>query len=120
MPKQPTTYGSWTLGEKIGFGGQSNVYEARREEGQDIFALKLVKVQRPKKRARFIQEIRLHDKLAVDNASNIMPLEDHNLDELEGGADRGYIVMPKAVHSLEDTSKLLINRVELGVNPNLS
>ena len=113
MPKRPDKCGPWTLGKKIGFGGQGNVYEARRSEDEDIRALKLVQASSSKKRARFIQEIRLHEKLAGENVANIIPIVDHNLDELEDGADSGYIVMPKAETSLEQTHGLLVGRVEL-------
>jgi hypothetical protein len=45
--------GKWILGEKIGKGGQSSVFEARSSEGEPWRALKLISAVSPKKRQRF-------------------------------------------------------------------
>jgi serine/threonine protein kinase len=110
----PKTAGPWKLGEQIGKGGQGRVFAATRDEGT-LAAVKLINLSRPKKRARFIQEVKLHARLSDEQALNIIPVLDHNLEEIEAPENsvRGYIAMPKAVCSLDDILPLLNLRTEL-------
>ena len=110
----PKTAGPWKLGERLGSGGQGLVFEATRDEGT-VAAVKVINVSRPKKRARFIQEVRIHAFLSGKAAPNVLPLLDHNLEEISGSEEavRGYIAMPKAVCSLDDRYRLFNLRTEL-------
>lgn len=111
--RPPEKLDEWHIMGKIDHGGQSNVYEARRSEAEEIRALKLIESSYPKKRARFIQEVRKHLLLSEKKANNIMPILDHNLDKFEEGFKFGYIVMPRAATTLEAQKDLLRMRVEL-------
>jgi serine/threonine protein kinase len=111
----PKTLGSWRLGELIGNGGQGDVYKAISGEGQPVVAIKVIKTSKPKRRARFLFEVRAHAALSKAGASNVMPILDQNLEEVEDGAVHGYIVMPLAVTSLEQQLELITGRVELSL-----
>jgi serine/threonine protein kinase len=111
----PKKVGNYTLGERIGTGGQGVVYRSVRGEAGEPVAVKLLKLTRPKKRARFIQEIKIHAALSGNRAANIMPLLDHNLTETENGEVQGYLVMPLAKSSLDDVKDILHGRLELSL-----
>ena len=115
MPKPGDIVGGYRLIARIDSGGQGQVFAASKGEGTEEVAVKLIKALRPKKRARFVQEIRAHAALASQQAPNIIPILDHNLEELEEGGVPGYIAMPKAKHSLEDASakQVLQGRLEV-------
>lgn len=106
--------GPWKLGDRLGTGGQGAVFEGTREEGT-VAAVKVINVTRPKKRARFVREIKTHAHLSEENAANIIPVIDHNLEELQDPENgvRGYIAMPRAVCSLDDRYDLYRHRTEL-------
>jgi serine/threonine protein kinase len=96
--------GPWVLRELLREGGQGRVFKAQKEEGRELVAVKVLNVSRPKKRARFVQEVEVHASLSAKGAPNIIPVLDHNLEELaepEGGV-RGYVAMPLAQWSLQD------------------
>lgn len=99
----PETIGPWRLANRLGGGGQGTVFRATREEGT-VAAVKVIRLSKPKKRARFIQELKTHALLSDKKAPNIMPVLDHNLEEVSEpeNAIRGYIAMPLAVYSLDN------------------
>ncbi|MBF0608111.1 MAG: serine/threonine-protein kinase [Candidatus Magnetobacterium sp. LHC-1] len=99
----PKKYGAWTTEERIGKGGQAEVYKAHRDEGAEFCALKLIHFNRGqvKRRARFVQEMKKHIELTKKGADNIIPVIDHNLEEVEKTSKYGYIVMPMAETTLE-------------------
>ena len=107
--------GQWALGERLGRGGQGSVYLAARGEGPEFAAAKVLNLSRPKKRARFLQEVEAHASLSARKAPNIIPIIDHDVHELSEPEDgvEGYIVMPRAKWSLEDLTDLYRGRVEL-------
>lgn len=109
----PKTVGPWKLGEPLGTGGQGSVFKATRDEGT-VAAVKVIRLSKPKRRARFIQEVKIHALLSEKGASNIIPVLDHNLEEISGSenAVRGYIAMPTAACSLHDRYKLYNLRTE--------
>lgn len=110
----PKKIGPWMLGERIERGGQAEVYEATRDEGVVIRALKLISAgSSNKKRQRFAQEVRKHVELSTKGSPNVVPIIDHNIDAFEAGERYGYIVMPKAETTLEKQGLLLRLRVEL-------
>jgi serine/threonine protein kinase len=109
---QSKLIGDWKIGEIIGRGGQAKVYAASKGEGTPVCALKIINSNQPKKRARFIQEVRKHAELSDRKASNIIPILDHNLNEFENGGRIGFIVMPKAEANLEDQIDIFGGRVE--------
>lgn len=111
MPRQ---IGPWKLGDPLGKGGQGSVFRATRDEGT-LAAVKVLRLSNPKKKARFIQELKTHVVLSRKGASNIIPVLDHNLDQIADSADvtRGYIAMPVAVCSLYEQYKLYNLRIEL-------
>jgi len=113
MAKAGEQFGKWTIQRKIGRGGQGEVFSATAEEGQRESAIKVIKATKAKKRARFLQEIAVHAALSAQNAPNIVPVIDHNLEQLEGGEVKGFIVMPLAELSLADASNRMIGRTEL-------
>jgi serine/threonine protein kinase len=75
--------------------------------------LKLLRLTNPKKAQRFAREARIHATLSERRAPNIIPLIDHNLAEVEGGAENGYLVMPIAASPLDDVVETLHGRLEL-------
>jgi serine/threonine protein kinase len=79
-----------------------------------VAAVKVIRLSRPKKRARFIQELKIHALLSEKGASNVIPVLDHNLEEIfdSENAVRGYIAMPIAVCSLHDRYRLYNLRTE--------
>jgi len=99
----PRTVGAWKLGEQLGGGGQGSVFKATREEGS-VAAVKVIGLSKPKKKARFIQEVRIHALLSENKAPNVIPVLDHNLEEVSEPQNsvRGYIAMPLAVYSLDN------------------
>ena len=107
--------GPYRLDEKVGSGGQGTVWRAFRGEGSEAVALKRLKLSHPKKRARFVQEVKIHAALSGVKARNVMPLLDHNLDETANGGIEGYLVMPLAHQSLENVAATLRGRVELSL-----
>jgi len=109
----PKTIGPWKLDRPLGRGGQASVFRATRDENT-VAAVKLIGLSRPKKRARFIQELKIHVQLSAAHAPNIIPVLDHNLEQISGSEDavRGYIAMPVAVCSLDDRYPLYNLRTE--------
>jgi serine/threonine protein kinase len=109
----PKTVGPWKLGERLGGGGQGSVFRATREEGT-VAAVKVIGLSKPKRKARFIRELRIHALLSEKGVSNVIPVLDHNLEEISGSEDavRGYIAMPVAVCSLDDRISLYNLRTE--------
>src|SRR5438067_6591744 len=103
----PKIIGPWKLGERLGTGGQGDVFRATRDEGT-VAAVKVIRLSKPKKRARFIQELKIHALLSEKGASNVIRVLDHNLEQIADSenAVRGYIAMPEAVCSLGDRYKL--------------
>ena len=113
MAKTGDNFGGWILRRFIGDGGQGEVFAATKHEGAEEVAVKVVKATKPKKRARFLQEVGIHAALSNQRAPNIIPVLQHNLEELEDGGVHGFIVMPLAIGTLTDYKELLIGRVEL-------
>jgi len=111
----PKTIGRWNLIEPIKAGGQARIYKVSTGEGNPICALKLIWNPYPKKRNRFIQEIKKHIELTQKKAPNIIPILDHNLEEFEKGEQHGYIVMPKAVFDLDEAIDFFVGRLELSL-----
>jgi serine/threonine protein kinase len=107
------TVGPWKLGEPLGAGGQASVFRATRDESL-VAAVKVIRLSRPKKRARFIRELKIHALLSEKGASNVIPVLDHNLEEISGSENTvsGYIAMPIALCSLYDRYKLFNLRTE--------
>lgn len=89
------------------------MYRATRDEGT-VAAVKVIGLSKPKKRARFVQEIKIHALLSGEGASNIIPVLDHNLEQISDSENsvRGYIAMPLAVCSLQDRIGLYNLRTE--------
>lgn len=117
MAKRGENISGWILGDKIGSGGQGDVFSANRtqQEGAENAALKIIKAShfRPKKRSRFIQEVSIHVALSSQGAPNIIRILDHNLEEFSNGEVKGYIAMPLAYASLEKVKKSFTGRIEL-------
>lgn len=113
VQKKNRTVGPWTLIDRLGGGGQGRVWRAVRGEGDEPRALKLLKLSNTKKARRFAQEARIHAMLSDRKAPNIIPLIDHNLAEVESGAEQGYLVMPVAASPLDDVVETLHGRLEL-------
>jgi serine/threonine protein kinase len=109
----PKTVGPWKLGERIGKGGQSSVFSGTRDEGT-VAAVKVIGLSKPKKRARFLQELKIHALLSEKGAPNVIPVLDHNLEQISDSENsvRGYIAMPMAVCSLHDRYSLYNLRTE--------
>jgi serine/threonine protein kinase len=110
----PKTVGPWKLGEQLGRGGQGSVFKASREEST-VAALKIIGLSKPKRKARFMQELKIHAALSAKRAPNIIPVLDHNLEQISGTDEssvRGYIAMPVAVCSLDDRRALYNLRTE--------
>ncbi|MBF0593068.1 MAG: serine/threonine protein kinase [Nitrospirae bacterium] len=107
--KRQKQYGDWIIEERIGKGGQAEVYKAHRDKESEFFALKSISIKQRqvKKRARLVQEIRKHIELTKKGVDNIIPVIDHNLEEIEGGSNAGYIVMPMAETTLEKEIKVI-------------
>jgi len=113
MAKVGDQIGKWILRRLIDDGGQGQVFAATSSEGVEEVAIKVVKATRPKKRARFLQEIATHAALSAQRAKNIIPVLAHNFEELKDGGVQGYIVMPLAKSTLDDQRDLLSGRIEL-------
>ena len=77
-------------------------------------AVKVIRLSRAKKKARFIQELKIHIQLSETHAPNVIPVIDHNLEDISNSEDaiRGYIAMPVAVCSLDDRYQLYNLRTE--------
>lgn len=67
----------------------------------------MIRLSKPKKRARFIRELQIHALLSANGASNVIPILDHNLEQATDSENiaRGYIAM-LAVCSLQDRYRL--------------
>jgi len=113
MAKVGDQVGKWTLRRLIDDGGQGQVFAGTSAEGGEEVAVKVVKAARPKKRARFLQEVATHAALSSQGAKNIIPVLAHNFEELSDGGVQGYIVMPLAKGTLDDYRELLSGRIEL-------
>jgi eukaryotic-like serine/threonine-protein kinase len=109
----PKMVGPWKILGPLGRGGQASVFRASREEGT-VAAVKVIGLSRPKKRARFIQELKTHFQLTQARAPNVIPILDHNLEQISDSEEavRGYIAMPVAICSLEDRYQLYNLRTE--------
>jgi serine/threonine protein kinase len=79
-----------------------------------VAALKVIGLSKPKKRARFVQELKIHALLSEKHSPNIIPVLDHNLEQISDSenAVRGYIAMPVAICSLDDRYELYKLRTE--------
>jgi len=61
----------WTLIRRIDRGGQAEVYQAKKGEGETVCAIKIIKTASTKKRARFAQEVRKHLSTLVHKFGNV-------------------------------------------------
>lgn len=102
----------WRIQKKIDRGGQGTVFEAVKNEAEQIRALKLIKASSIKKKNRFTQEVERHLQLSEKKAQNIIPILDHDLSVKTVEGVYGYIVMPKAESTLEKNIPLLKLRTE--------
>lgn len=109
----PKEINGWKIHGQIGKGGQAHVFEAVKDEGQPIRAIKIIRSRSIQKRTRFAQEITKHLELSKSTSRNIIPILDHNLEEFSTGQVDGYIVMPKALNTLEQSMPIFKGRVEL-------
>lgn len=109
--------GEWSLVEEIGSGGQSKVYEAKKGEGKETVAIKVIQVKKEyqKKLSRFEQEMKIHETLSSSGVKNVIPILDSGLIEKAEDEVLGYIVMPKAEVTLHDISRRFVNRLELSL-----
>src|SRR5579871_6387882 len=108
--------GRWTLGTPLGkASGQGRVYEGKGGEGEEVIAIKIVRAGYLKKRSRLEREILVHSQLSEAKASNIMPVLDHGVAEIERGGIEAFIAMPKAWGSLEDGVETTRSRLELAL-----
>jgi serine/threonine protein kinase len=107
--------GRWNLGRRLGKGGQGSVFHATPAEGGEVFALKRIRARTAKKLARFEREIQQHKALSDRRAPNVMPLLEHHIERHPDGTAEGYIVMPLAVGTLEDSVATFERRVELSL-----
>jgi len=113
--RQEKSLGPYRCVERIGEGGQGTVWRAFKGEGSEAVAVKELRLSRPKKRARFIQEITIHKALSAAKAPNVMPLLDDNLEEIANGGMQGYLVMPVAEVALDDVIDTVRDRLELSM-----
>lgn len=110
-------YGEWIIGERIGDGGQGDVYLTRNTAGKK-FAIKVVKVKATdkKKLARIKSEILIIKQLK--DAPNIIKIYDDNIDSLKENSESGqtaYYVMDYAPYGNLQKNDFYLNDVELGL-----
>ncbi len=112
---KPKIFGSWQVEERIDDGGQGIVYKASSidVEAEPVRAIKIIKRKDGQSKARFEQEVLKHKELSDVKAPNIMPVIDYNLVDSEDGGFSGYIVMPLAETTLQESIGFLIERTEL-------
>jgi serine/threonine protein kinase len=89
------TVGPWAVLEKLGEGGNANVYRATRGDGGEV-ALKVVKTTKAQREPyrRFVHEIETLQKLG--EFRGILPLVDAYLPEHPSSDDRPWLAMPIA------------------------
>jgi serine/threonine protein kinase len=97
--------GPWTLHEKLGKGGNADVWRARR--GDEEVALKVIHSTKAKSEQyrRFVREVEFLR--SIPNAPGVLPLVHSHLPERPSQADRAWLAMPVATpiaEALEDTS----------------
>lgn len=93
---QGQTVGPWTLGKRLGWGGNATVWEAVRSAAEQPVALKLIKVNKVDKEPyqRFVREIEfLREHQSVPG---LLPLLDANLPDQPSNTDRPWLTMPIA------------------------
>jgi hypothetical protein len=93
---QQRKVGPWTLYERLGRGGNANVWRATRSEGEQAVALKLIEVKKEEheRYQRFVREIgflRTHQ-----NVRGVLPLLDAHLPDHPSTDDRPWLSMPIA------------------------
>lgn len=94
---EPRKVGPWTLGSRLGEGGNAVVWEARRHPADQHLALKVLKSSKVGKEPyrRFVREIEfLRSK---EGLQGILPLLDANLPARPTKADPAWLAMPIAV-----------------------
>lgn len=110
-------YGKWVAGEKIGDGGQGDVYLTYDNVGKK-YAIKVVKVKPTdkKKLARIKSEIEIIKQLK--NEPNIIKIHDDNIDSLKEDSQTGqtaFYVMDYAPYGNLQKNDFYLNDVELGL-----
>ncbi|MBV9160280.1 MAG: protein kinase [Pseudonocardiales bacterium] len=88
--------GPWTLGKRLGYGGNATVWEATRENGDTPVALKVINVARVEREPyqRFVREIeflREHESVV-----GLLPVIDAHLPESPTKTDQPWLAMPIA------------------------
>lgn len=110
-------YGKWTVGEKIGDGGQGVVYKTLDKDGKE-YAIKVVKVKpsNKKKLLGIKQEVAIIKQL--DGAPNIVKIYDDNLEDLDENSTESQViwyVMDFARFGSLQQNDFYLNDVELGL-----
>ncbi len=93
--------GPWTLRQRLGAGGNGEVWEASKTESSKAVALKLVNAKKAEKEPyrRFVQEIAALEKLG--NPPGVLPVIESYLPESPSGEERPWLAMPIARLSSE-------------------
>jgi Protein kinase domain len=88
--------GPWTLGERLGVGGNATVWRASRDGGGEEVALKLINTTKTQHEPyrRFVQEIEFLRELG--DFPGVLPLLDAHLPPRPSRADRAWLAMPIA------------------------
>jgi hypothetical protein len=87
--------GPWTLGDRLGVGGNATVWRASRDGGDDV-ALKVIKTTKTQHEPyrRFVQEIEFLRELG--DFPGVLPLLDAHLPQRPSSADPAWLAMPIA------------------------
>src|SRR5688500_2305708 len=104
--------GPWKLGERLGAGGNGEVWEASKEAGAgETVALKIVRATKAEKEPyrRFAQEISALERLR--NPPGILPIIESYLPESPSKDDRPWLAMPVARLSSEALEGQPLERV---------
>jgi serine/threonine protein kinase len=87
--------GPWTLGERLGVGGNATVWRASRHGGEDV-ALKVINTTKTQHEPyrRFVQEIEFLRELG--EFPGVLPLLEAHLPQRPSSAERAWLAMPVA------------------------
>lgn len=102
--------GAWKLTDRLGSGGNGEVWRCENEKG-DVRAIKLLKAIKPKRYARFRDEVNVMESNA--DVPGILSILDKSLPDISGGGIP-YYVMPIA-RTMEESSsgKSLEEKVDI-------
>ena len=97
QPRSGQSYGKWLLVDRLGGGGNADVWRARNDAGNEV-AIKILRQKNPSSEPfrRFRQEVATVQRLTEERFAGVLPILDAHLPGATGLSGRAWFATPVA------------------------